>query len=437
MTMRLKLILFMSFLFLFAIGNVIFTFQLEKYDEEKLAWVNHTNDVLLETKDLLGDLRDLETGQRGYLLTQDISYLEPYYKGLRDYEGHYSRLKELTSDNPLQQKRLVNVEKIVKLKLDELAQTIELVRKNNGNTDLAIEMVMKDNGKHYMDQIRETIKDFTHTELLLLEKRNGDLKKHKAIINTFIIGELLFFIFLAVLSVSFLNKNLFQPLKLLLNSTKKMEKGEKVYFNDLITNDEMGYLLSSFLKMNEKVHERTEALDYKANHDELTGLKNRASVHDEIESEIRHLKVANTKAAVFFMDLNKFKQLNDTMGHDAGDMMLKETANRLESSVRSDDIVFRLGGDEFLILIKNVKHHSEIEKVLSNIFEAVKEPVMIQGKAIDILISVGIAILPDDSQNGDEVLKYSDIAMYEAKRDKDCNYKFFEKSMLKRSVDLS
>ncbi len=437
MTMRLKLVLFISFLFIAGIGNVIFTFQLEKYGEEKVAWVNHTNEVLLESEKLLSRLKDMETGQRGFLLTEDIAYLEPYYEGVSASEEHFKRLKELTSDNPLQQKRLDNMHEAIQLKFDELAETIRLTQENHGNASVALKIVKQNKGKQYMDHIREVLKDFTHTEKILLEERKGDFRAHKAMITTFVIAELLFFLFLAIMTVTFLNKNLFYPLKLLLASTHKMEKGERVHFKDLTTKDEMGYLLSSFLKMNEKVHERTEALDYKANHDELTGLKNRASVHDEIESEIRHLKVANTKAAVFFMDLNKFKQLNDTMGHDAGDMMLKETANRLGSSVRSDDIVFRLGGDEFLILIKNVKHHSEIEKVLSNVFEALKAPVMIQGKAIDILISVGIAILPDDSQNGDEVLKYSDIAMYEAKRDKDCNYKFFEKSMLKRSVDLS
>ena len=103
----------------------------------------------------------------------------------------------------------------------------------------------------------------------------------------------------------------------------------------------MGYLLTSFFKMNEKVYKRTEKLDYKAHHDELTGLKNRVSVHDEIESEIKHLKKTKTKFAVFFLYLNKFKQLNDTLGHDAGDTMLIETANRLKDSVRSNDVELR------------------------------------------------------------------------------------------------
>ena len=435
MSIRLKIVLFLSFLFITAMANAIFTFQLEKYGEEKLSWVNHTNEVLLEEKDFIGYLKDMETGQRGYLLTEDIFYLEPYHQGLINAEEHFERLKELTLDNPLQQKRLNSMQEFMQLKFDELAKTIKLTQENHGNASVAFDIVKQNKGKLYMDNIRAILKEFTHTEMILLEERKGDFRAHKAKITTMITIEIIFFIFLAIMTMAFLNKNLFSPLKLLLSSTHKMEDGEKLEFKDVLSDDEMGYLLSSFYEMNKKVHARTEELDYKAHHDELTGLKNRVSVHDEIESDIRHLKDTKTKFAVLFLDLNKFKELNDTLGHDAGDAMLIETATRLKNSVRSDDIVFRLGGDEFLVLLKNIKKSLEVEKILSNILEAIKPPVMIQGKQMKISLSIGVAISPDNTNNSDEILKYSDIAMYEAKNDKTIDYKFFDKSMLKRSND--
>ena len=159
-------------------------------------------------------------------------------------------------------------------------------------------------------------------------------------------------------------------------------------------------------------------------------------MHHEIEDVIDDLKKFKTKFAVLFIDLNKFKELNDTLGHDAGDVMLKEVSSRLQSSVRSDDIVFRMGGDEFLILTKNIKDTLEVENIVSNIFETTKSSVMIQGQPIEISLSIGIAISPDDTESSDQILKYSDIAMYEAKRDKETDYKFFDKSMLKRSNDF-
>ena len=436
MSIRLKLIFFISFLFLSAMGNSLFTFQLEKYGDEKLTWVNHTNEVILETKNLIGYIKDMETGQRGYLLTEDTSYLEPYHTGLINSKDHFERLRELTIDNPLQQKRLISLKKSMHLKFDELAETIKLTQENHGNASVALKIVKQNKGKQYMDNITQILKDFTNTEMILLEERKGDFRTHKAKITILVIAELLFFIFLAIMTISFLNKNLFHPLKLLLSSTHKMEKGERVDFTDLTSKDEIGYLLTSFLKMNSKVHERTKKLDYKAHHDELTGLKNRASMYLEIENDIKHLKDFKTKFAVLFLDLNKFKELNDTLGHDAGDAMLVETANRLKDSVRCDDIVFRLGGDEFIVLLKNVKNSLEVENILSHILKATKTPVMIQGKPVDISLSIGVAISPDDTNSSEEILKYSDIAMYAAKADKSIAYKFFDKNMLKRSNDI-
>jgi len=433
MSIRLRLVLFISFLFITAVGNALFTFQLEKYGEEKLEWVNHTNKVILETKEFLSNIKDTETGQRGYLLTEDTSYLEPYHAGIIAAVVHFDNLIKLTSDNPLQQKRLNEIKKFMHLKFDELKETIRLKEKQNGEGDKALGLMKQNKGKHYMDNIRVLLKEFSNTEMILLEQRKGDFRAHRASITTVIIIEVMFFIFLALMTISFLNKNLFHPLKLLLLSTHKMEAGEKVHIADITSNDEMGYLLSSFFKMQEKVHNRTEKLDYKAHHDELTGLKNRVKMHHEIEEAIDELKKFKIKFAVMFIDLNKFKQLNDTLGHDAGDVMLKETANRLKESVHSDDTVFRLGGDEFLVLIKN---DLEVQNIVSTILEEIKPPVMIQGQPIAISLSIGIAISPDDTESSDEILKYSDIAMYEAKRDETCDYKYFNKSMLKRSSDF-
>ncbi len=430
MNMRLKLLLFISFLFVTAIGNAVLTFQLEKYGEEKLKWVNHTHEVIIETKYFLSKLQDAETGQRGYLLTKNIAYLEPYHASVSNIAYHFKILKRLTSDNPIQQKRLESIKKVMQLKLDELNETVKLIQENHYAKSL--EIVNQNKGKKYMDNIRNVLTDFVNTENLLLEQRKGDYREHRAHLTTFIFAEIMFFVFLAYMTFSFLSRHLFSSLKLLLSNTQKMERGQKIDITDILSNDEMGYLLSAFFKMNEKVHCRTQTLDYKAHHDELTGLENRTKLFDKIQSAIKNSKESDTKIAVLFIDLNKFKQLNDTFGHDAGDLVLKETAIRIKDSVRSDDNVFRIGGDEFVVLIKNLKEVSKVQHIVFNILKSFKIPVMIQGQQIETLLSIGIAVSPDDTENSDEVLKFSDIAMYEAKHDKDANYKFFDRSMLKR-----
>jgi diguanylate cyclase (GGDEF)-like protein len=434
MSIRLKLTLFLSFLFVSAIGNAVFTFQLESYSEEKLKWVNHTHNVIIKTEKFLSYIQDTETGQRGFLLTRNPAYLEPYIDGRVKSIEYLDELRILTSDNPGQQERLDTIEKYLMLKLNELDETISLAQINDH--DKALEIVKQNTGKEHMDNIRNHIKDFISAEMLLLEIRKGDFKADRTRITTLIIIEIISFIFLAILTIVFLNKNLFSPMKLLLSSTHKMEKGEKLNIADILARDEMGYLLTRFIEMNEKVYDRTQKLDYSAHHDKLTGLKNRTSLVNEIENAIKHRKEFNNKCAVLFIDLNKFKQLNDTLGHDAGDTMLKETATRLSNSVRSDDCVFRIGGDEFLVLIKNIEEYSVIGKIVTNILDACKSPVMLQGNRINISLSIGIAISPKDTEDSDEILKFSDIAMYEAKTDKDTNYKYFDRNMLKRTSDV-
>ena len=258
MSIRLKLTLLLSFLFISAVGNALFTFQLEKNGEEKLEWVTHTNKVIIDINEFLSHLKDTETGQRGYLLTGDISYLAPYHDGIIESKKHFGHLKELTSDNPLQQKRLDSVKKLMTLKFDELAQTIKLKQNKNANEALAI--VNKNKGKQYMDDIRIIFDEFLQTEVLLLKQRKKDFNENRADITFTIIIEIILFVFLAFITVLFLNKNLFSPLKILLSNTQKMEVGEKIDIVNIASNDEIGDLHSSFFKMYEEVRARTKLL---------------------------------------------------------------------------------------------------------------------------------------------------------------------------------
>ncbi|MDX2367195.1 MAG: diguanylate cyclase [Colwellia sp.] len=432
--MRLKLIFLISLLFITAIGNSLFTFQLRTYEEDKLHWVNHTHEVIYHSERLLSGIKDTETGQRGFLLTNEPSYLQPYHAGLISSRVYLQKLKKLTQDNPQQQKLLKLISEVMKIKFAELAKTIELLQ-NNVDNSVAIAMVKENKGKQYMDNLISLLTNFNNEEKLLLEQRKGDFQASRTRIETLILVQLLFFTFLAVFTLFFLNKNLFQPLKTLIYITKKLEEGRPLSIVDVVQNDEMGSLLSSFYTMSEKVYERTQVLGRKAFYDELTGLKNRSNMNDEIENAINNSKEFNNKLAVFFIDLNDFKDLNDTLGHDAGDIILKEMAVRLKASVRSDDSVFRVGGDEFVVLIKNVKTVAEVQNIASKMLKAAESPVVIQGQHKKFSLSIGVAISPDDSESGVEIVKFSDIAMYAAKRDKDTHYKFFDSSMLKRLYD--
>lgn len=433
MTIRVKLSLFLITLFIAALGNSIFTFLLDSHGEEKQHWVTHTHRVLNTTEAYYGAMKDVETGQRGYLLTEDTAYLAPYHKGRADAEILFTNLHSQVSDNAEQLDRLSHIKPLMRTKFEELDQTIRLTEAKQRKK--ALEIVKTDSGKKLMDDIRLILNDFIHAEQMLLETRIGDYKAHRATITTLIIIEIIFFVFLAILSFSFLSKNLFAPLHTLLVSTQKMEAGEEVRISDITPKDEMGFLLSSFYSMYEKVHKRTQKLNYKAHHDELTGLLNRTLVLDEINNAVIHARDNETKSAVIYLDLNKFKEVNDTLGHDAGDELLKETAKRLDEVTRNDDKVFRVGGDEFVVVLQDIATDEDVVHVASKILEAFQPTMQLDGNPFEISISMGVAIAPDDSSNPEELMKMSDIAMYTSKKQEASHYTLFVRSMLKRATD--
>ena len=434
MSIRFKMTFLLLVLFIVSLSNSILTFKLEGYSEEKLNWINHTNQVLKISEQFLSSMKDTETGQRGYLLTSDSSYLEPYHRGVIEAKQYLSELMSLTLDSPQQQSFMLNVEKLMNEKFEELAETITLVHDEKDQEALLI--VKKNRGKKLMDQIRSKIISFNNRELILLEKRKGDFREGRAQITTLIFVETLLLISLSFITISFLRRSFFSPLKLLLQSTRKIKSGEKVEVHDILSKDEMGNLLSTFYAMSQSVAQREKDLDYKAHHDELTGLKNRTTLIDEINKSIEYSALSGENLAVLYIDLNEFKTINDTLGHDSGDLILKETALRLNSSVRSSDMVFRVGGDEFIVLAKNIGSIENVKRLIGNIIHSFQSPIVIQGKPKEFSISLGAAILPKDSNDSEEIIRFADIAMFSAKCDESTYAKIFNKDMLKRSSDF-
>lgn len=404
-----------------SISNSIFIYLMDSYSEEKLHWVNHTNHVIDETHRFIGHMKDAETGQRGYLLTSDVSYLEPYYSGIGMANLSLEKLNELVADNPHQNEILRDIEHAMTLKLDELKLTIDL--HEAGEIEAALNVVRDNSGKFHMDRIRGDIERFVNTERLLLAERESDYIAHRTQISTLIVVELILFVSLAIFSLNFLQRNLFDPLNLLLKSTKKMEKGEIVDVEDITKRDEMGYLLASFYRMNLKVHKRVSHLDHTAHHDELTGVRNRVNLHPEID---QLLEMTEFKTAIIFMDLNKFKQLNDTLGHKAGDEVLKETAKRLKKTTRAGDIIYRYGGDEFIAVIEGITDISNLEMVVEKIRSNFLIPMNIYGQGIIQSLSIGVVIAPDHGTSAADLIKKADEAMYQSKTSSDNSYVIYE-----------
>ena len=169
-----------------------------------------------------------------------------------------------------------------------------------------------------------------------------------------------------------------------------------------------------------------------AQHDVLTQLPNRTLFDDRLTQAISLAERQNKQLAVLFVDVDKFKRINDTLGHAVGDNLLRSVAGRLTACIRRTDTVSRLGGDEFLILLSQVEHGEDAAVTARKILRAIASPHIIDNKSLDINVSIGGSTYPADGQDAESLVRQADVAMYEAKQHGRNRYQSFRKDMTTR-----
>jgi diguanylate cyclase (GGDEF)-like protein len=186
--------------------------------------------------------------------------------------------------------------------------------------------------------------------------------------------------------------------------------------------------------MTEAAEHATLAMAFKAECDFLTGLPNRALLTDRLAQAIALAQRHRKRVALMYLDLDHFKDINDSLGHSVGDQLLQSAARRLEACVRHSDTVSRHGGDEFVVLLSEIEAAEDAAHVAEKINEAMAEPHLIGEHRLDVTLSIGISLYPDDSADLETVLRNADTAMYYAKREGRNSYKRFSPEMNARSV---
>ena len=172
-----------------------------------------------------------------------------------------------------------------------------------------------------------------------------------------------------------------------------------------------------------QLEQYSRALESMALHDALTGLPNRRLLMDRLALSIAHARRNKIAMAVMFLDLDGFKQINDTLGHDAGDTLLSLVAGRLVAAVREEDTVARMSGDEFVIGLWELSHADDVATLASKVILAVSQPYRIQGHDVHITASVGVGIYPLHGEAVETLMKSADLALYDAKRAGKNNYR--------------
>ena len=176
-------------------------------------------------------------------------------------------------------------------------------------------------------------------------------------------------------------------------------------------------------------------IEYLSEHDVLTGLPNRKRLREFLEGRLHFVATNEVPLVMLSIDLDRFKPVNDLLGHAMGDRVLLETARRLKECVRSVDLVARMGGDEFVIIVTDMADHSEVEALCQRLIHSIEQPILLDGHDLHISASIGIAMAPVDALQAVELLRYSDIALYEAKASGRGTWRFYACEMNARILE--
>jgi diguanylate cyclase (GGDEF)-like protein len=189
-------------------------------------------------------------------------------------------------------------------------------------------------------------------------------------------------------------------------------------------------------KAEQQLRDSEARLNYLAHHDVLTKLPNRLLFQDRLQHAMHKAKRAGQQVAILFLDLDRFKTINDSLGHETGDRLLRLVADRLHECMRNSDTVARLGGDEFVVIVEELQELTEVMQVARKILSKMLVPMTIGEHELSVTASIGISVYPDDTDTVEGLMKCADMAMYRAKEHGRNNYEFYTPDLNQRAVDL-
>jgi len=259
-----------------------------------------------------------------------------------------------------------------------------------------------------LDQLENELKQASDIDVV------GQTQVSRSIINS-LWGMALFLLIVGALSYIVLELNFIRPIAKVARSLKAEAKGQEVTELPDVQASEIRDLTDAFRDLRQQVHSRQMALEHIAMHDSLTSLPNRALLMDRLNQSILNAQRRKRSLALLMLDLDRFKEINDTLGHQTGDALLQQVGARLRNVLRDSDTVARLGGDEFAVLLPNVSDTNAL-RIAAAIHERLEKVYEVYEHSLYVGVSIGLAVFPQHGESSESLLQHADVAMYMAKR---------------------
>jgi diguanylate cyclase (GGDEF)-like protein len=379
---------------------------------ESVRWVRHTHEVLENIQDLRVEWESISSGSRGFVLTGEESYFDSYRAAVLRVQQDQAAVRRLTVDNPVQQRRFPTLEALIA----ERVQRAELIAGLRRTRGLAASAAAMQNGPdvQIMAKFQTLAAEMQGEELRLLALRDADTRRRSRQVKTdLILGALLGLLIAGGAGWS------------VRRDSAALERAEEALN---CSNEEL-------VKAADAAQAMTQLMTHSAEHDALTGLANRLLLNDRLGQAIALAERHKGQVAVLFLDLDGFKHINDSLGHSFGDKLLQAIAARLATCVHAPDTASRHGGDEFVILLPEVRRPEDAAAVARRLLEALAETYSIDRHDLQLSSSIGVSIYPDDGLDAETLIQNADTAMYQAKENGHDSYQFFRPAMNVRAVE--
>ena len=253
------------------------------------------------------------------------------------------------------------------------------------------------------------------TEVMaVLQRSSGDTLARTAELQTLLMGLAAVSLGGSLIGSIFIARGITRPLNRLAKGAARISRGDYSQPIEIASGDEIGAVAHAFNRMREGIESHEKEILRLAYEDRLTGLPNRALFNDRLAGAVNLARRTGTPLTVMLMDLDRFKHINDTLGHTIGDNVLREVATRLRAALRESDTIARLGGDEFGVLLPT-GNEDRIGEVVRKILRAIEQPIEAEGQWLDVGASIGIARFPEHGDKPDTLISRADVAMYLAK----------------------